>query len=330
MKRFSIVCGLIIASALAPVRAIAATFSQLVVYGDSLSDLGRAADATSAFPPEFRFPPYPNGGGRFSNGPIWVEYLARELGIPSNPATNFAIGGAKTSAVNIGQPVPGFIGIQTQVANNAINDPAALYVIGGGANDYLFSTPTEPANPAQTIANLTNEINTLIGRGATNILVPNLPNLGELPRTRLLDSTTVFGLNNLSVVHNDGLAATIANLSLANPTVNLKLLDINSLFNRIVANPSSVGFTNVTDGCLLVGCTTPSTDLSNSFLFWDDIHPTTAAHEQIGILAFNTVSPTAVPEPMTVVGSLMAFGSAIAFKRKLKSAEVTEKELVKN
>jgi thermolabile hemolysin len=328
MKRFSIVCGLIIASTLAPVRAIAATFSQLVVYGDSLSDLGRAADATSALPPGSQFPAYPNGGGRFSNGPIWVEYLAARLGIPSNPTTNFAIGGATTGTVNIGQSLsPSFIGIETQVANNAITDPAALYVIWGGANDYLFPTLANPINPAQTIANLAGEINTLIGRGATNILVPNLPNLGELPSTRNLAAATV--LNDLTTVHNFGLATTIANLSLANPSVKLNLLDVNFLFDEALTNPSSFGFTNVTDGCLLVGCNTP-TDLSNSFLFWDDIHPTTATHQLIGNLAFNTVSPTAVPEPMTVVGSLMAFGSAIAFKRKLKPAKLTEKELVEN
>ncbi|PSB55437.1 SGNH/GDSL hydrolase family protein, partial [Chamaesiphon polymorphus] len=191
MKRFSIVCGLIIASTLVPVRAIAATFSQLVVYGDSLSDLGRAADATSALPPALKFPAYPNGGGRFSNGPIWVEYLADKLGIDRNPVTNpnfaaknFAIGGATTSTVNIGQPLSSsFIGIQTQVDNNPISDPAALYVIWGGANDYLLGGVTDPTTP---VANLAGEITTLIGLGATNILVPNLPNLGALPSTRNL------------------------------------------------------------------------------------------------------------------------------------------------
>jgi thermolabile hemolysin len=76
MKRYLIIGGLIIAASLAaPVRAIAATFSQLVVYGDSLSDLGRAATATGG-----AFPPYGAAtNGRFSNGPIWVEYLAAQL-----------------------------------------------------------------------------------------------------------------------------------------------------------------------------------------------------------------------------------------------------------
>jgi phospholipase/lecithinase/hemolysin len=325
MKRFLVIGGLIMAASLVPVKAMAATFSQLVVYGDSLSDLGRAAAATNSLPAESKFPAYADGGGRFSNGSIWVEYLATRLDVAANSNTNFAIGGATTGTVNIGQPLsPSFIGIQTQVANNSIGDPAALYVIWGGANDYIFGGITNPAIP---VGNLTGEINTLISRGATNILIPNLPNLGALPSTRNLGSTAI-GLNNLTAVHNAGLATAIDNLSSANPTVNLRLLDVNSLVNQVAANPSSFGFTNVSDGCLLVGCNTATTDLSNNFLFWDDLHPTTAAHQLIGDLAFQTVSPTAVPEPMTLIGSLMAFSSALALKRKLKSANVAAKERV--
>jgi thermolabile hemolysin len=328
MKKSLIISGLILVSSLFPVRAIAATFSQIVVYGDSLSDLGRAAAATSNLPAQSKFPAYTDGEGRFSNGKIWVEYLADQLGIATNPNTNFAIGGATTGTVNIGQALAptSFIGIQTQVANNPISDPAALYVIWGGANDYLSAIPGEPCIPNEPcipISNLTSEINTLISRGATNILIPNLPNLGALPATRNFGTQQTTALNNLTALHNGGLATAISQLSLANPTVKLNLLDVNSLFNQVVANPSNFGLNNVTDGCLLVDCSTP-----NSYLFWDDRHPTTAAQQLIGNLAFQTVSPTAVPEPISMIGSLVAFGSAIAFKRKLKTAQLKDKELV--
>jgi outer membrane lipase/esterase len=55
-------------------------FEQLVVLGDSLSDMGNA--------------------GRFSNGPIWVEQLAEALKLPLKASQrgghNFAVGGART------------------------------------------------------------------------------------------------------------------------------------------------------------------------------------------------------------------------------------------
>jgi cholinesterase len=55
------------------------TFDHLVVFGDSLSDMGNA--------------------GRFSNGPVWVEQLAEMLKLPLTASErggqNFAVGGAR-------------------------------------------------------------------------------------------------------------------------------------------------------------------------------------------------------------------------------------------
>jgi cholinesterase len=55
------------------------TFDQLVVLGDSLSDMGNA--------------------GRFSNGPVWIEQLPQSLKLPLRASErggqNFAVGGAR-------------------------------------------------------------------------------------------------------------------------------------------------------------------------------------------------------------------------------------------
>jgi thermolabile hemolysin len=315
MKRFSIVCGLILAATLAPINAIAATFSQIIVYGDSLSDLGRASALTGGAAPPYSL----LTGGKFSNGQLWIEYLATSLGIATNPNTNFAVGGATTGTNNtIFAPLGG---IQTQVSTTSIGDSNALYVIWGGANDYVGDGIQNPTGP---ISNLNAEINTLIGRGAKNILVPNLSNLGDLPSKRILPGSVPSDLNTLTQDHNIALSLSLNNLRLANPGVNLTLLDVNSLFNQVVANPSSFGFTNITDGCLLVGCTNP-----DSYLFWDTIHPTQAGHQLIGNLAFNAVTP-AVPEPATLLGSLVAGGSIIAFKRKLKSSKLKSNKTIKS
>ncbi len=316
MKRFSIVCGLILASTVLPVKVLAATFSQLVVYGDSLSDLGRASALTGG-----AAPPYSAlTNGRFSNGPLWVEYLATSLGIfptPINPpsainATNFAVGGATTGTGNT--VVAPLGGIQDQVSIGSISDPNALYIIWGGANDYLGGGITNPGVP---VGNLSAQISTLISRGATNILVPNLPDLGALPVTRNLGQTS-SNLTALTQAHNGGLATSLNLLGQANPGVKLTLLDVNSLFNQAVTSPSSFGFTDVTTQCITINslCTTP-----DSFLFWDDIHPTTAGHQLIGNLAFNAI----VPEPTTILGSILAGGAIIAFKRQLKSSQLNRK-----
>jgi thermolabile hemolysin len=307
MKKFSLVFGLIIAATLVPVKAIAASFSQIIVYGDSLSDLGRVSAATGGFQPS-----YSQGNGRFSNGPVWIEYLADRLGLATNPATNFAVGGARTEGHAFEFLFPSLIGIEKQVANNSFSDPDALYAIWGGANDY-FDGQRDASIP---LNNLYFEIATLILRGAKNIIVPNLPDLGVLPSKR--NTTESSALSAVSQSHNTGLATTLDGLRLLYPGVTLNLLDVNSLFQQALTNPSSYGLSNVTDSCYIDSstiCADPTT-----YLFWDGVHPTTGVHQLVGNLAFNTVSPTAVPEPITILGSLMAAGSAVAFKRKLKQS----------
>jgi phospholipase/lecithinase/hemolysin len=51
MRNISIILGLTLVATLVPGRAVAATFNKLVVYGDSLSDLNRAFNATGGIAP---------------------------------------------------------------------------------------------------------------------------------------------------------------------------------------------------------------------------------------------------------------------------------------
>jgi thermolabile hemolysin len=245
------------------------------------------------------------------------------LGIATDPTTNFAVGGATTGTVNtvaadltarnITIPNPSaLIGIEQQVTNSLpLANPDALYIVWGGANDYLGGGIVDPRIP---VGNLTAEISTLIAGGAKNILVPNLPNLGALPGTRTL--ATAPGLSFLTQGHNTTLALSIAALQRANSSVTINILDINDLFTRAVNDPGQFQLSNVTDGCLLVGCSNP-----DAYLFWDTIHPTTAAHRLIGNLALSTVAPTAVPEPFTIIGTIVGGTAALRLRKKLQAVD---------
>ena len=77
-------------AAFLPLTAGAAAFSNLFVFGDSLSDSGNNAavlDATYPYPPGTLrtatpissptfIPELPYASNRYSNGPVWVEGLA--------------------------------------------------------------------------------------------------------------------------------------------------------------------------------------------------------------------------------------------------------------
>src|SRR5262249_11534591 len=94
--------------------AKAGPFTSLVVFGDSLSDVGNVFLATGGLTPPS--PPY--APGRFSNGPIWIDDLAAGLGLASpNPAllpggTDFAFGGAESGS---GFTAAGVPNLETQV-----------------------------------------------------------------------------------------------------------------------------------------------------------------------------------------------------------------------
>ncbi len=266
-------------------------FSDIYVFGDSLSDSGNTFAATDgAIPPS---PPYFNG--RASNGPVWVETLAPSLGLGVNPNTNRAFFGALSgnlNTVNLEFPqlptVPGLQGaIDDLIVPAVIPSPIlnTLHVVWAGANDYLSGVET---NPAVVVNNLTTAINKLAALGARNFLVPNLPDLGNTPALRESEVEAQQAATLLSNNHNAALAAAIANLE-QNPNINIIHLDVKSLVDEAIANPSQFGFTNVTDNFLLSGATNP-----NQFLFWDRLHPTNPGHNQIADRALKAI--TNIPE----------------------------------
>lgn len=258
-------------------------FDALYVFGDSFSDVGNTLDATQRSLGEGLPPSLPYFQGRFSNGPVWVEYLATLLGLTSKRNTNFAISGATTGSRNTFIPdrLPSLPGLQQQLnsfkalllAANQLIESRALYIIWAGANDYLSGGSTNPAVP---IENLSNAVTSLAGIGAKTILVINLPPLGELPATRKDSQQSAF-LNALTQAHNSALTTRLQLLSLAlGPRANIILFDVHSLFDRVLTEPTKFGFTNATDSNL--EHLAKFQGYTDQFFFWDGIHPTTAAH----------------------------------------------------
>ncbi|MEH2237587.1 SGNH/GDSL hydrolase family protein [Nostoc sp.] len=324
MKKQAVAAGFVLFSFMLPPKASAASFDQLYVFGDSLSDTGNIYNATAKTYPQS--PPYFEG--RFSDGPLWVDYLGDQLGlkptllttIPSTPPTqgiNFAFGGASSGLGNAVVPNPNLPGVLKQVlgfagtlkANNQTADPNALYTLWGGANDFFFLNPKDSTTP---ISNISVALNTLVGVGAKNILVFNLPDLGKLPAAKINDRNPTT-LSKSTSEFNLGLAQTVSALS-QNPNLNIISVDTYSLFNQA----SALGFTNVTESCLSrLDICNPG---NNKFLVWDGFHPTTAAHKVIADVALAAIEAKSVPEPSINLGilALGAFGAVGVLKRQQK------------
>lgn len=313
MRKQILATGFFLLSLIFPLKVSAQNYNQIYVFGDSFSDTANVFNATAgAIPPS---PIYFNG--RFSNGPVWVEYLATKLGLNVNPGTNFAFGGATTGFENLGIAV--LPGLQQQIndftAANKSADPNALYIVWAGTNDYLEYFFAKIPNPTESVANLSAAVTSLAAVGAQNIMIVNLPDLGKFPVTGG-DSQIAGVLNILTNAHNSGLTTTLNFLSQElSPDINIIPLDVNSLFNRVIADPSGFGFTNVTNSCIgdlsVVPINVPTQPVActpDKFLFWDQVHPTTASHKLIGDFAFLALKPTSVPEPDAVL-VVLTFGA---------------------
>lgn len=244
----------------------AQSIQQIYVFGDSLSDTGNVFRATNRqYPPS---PPYFQG--RYSNGRVWVEYLAQNLSVQQ--IENFAFGGATTDR-DRANLVPGLLSqVQSFVQTHRQTETGTLYVLWAGANDYLQGA----SNPTVPIANLTEAIAALSTIGADHILVGNLPDLGQLPATRSTPNSSA--LSRLTQEHNAGLQRSLQQLQ-QQSTLKLALLDAYGLYQEAIAHPSRFGFTNVTSHCL---SDARSCSTADQFLFWDSIHPSTAGHKILG------------------------------------------------
>lgn len=255
-----------------PIATSAQRFDRIYVFGDSLSDIGHIYQATNKQNPPS--PPYFQG--RFSNGPVWVEYLASDLKLSLNLNNDFAYAGA-TTGNSTDVPLGVLAQIEKFKASNSTADRDSVYIIWAGTNDYLQGEKdiNVPVN------NLTSAVKSIVAFGGKNIVVVNLPDLGKVPGTRTTDRAA--SLNNLTRKHNAELATSIDKLrQQLNSDITLKYLDANSLFNQVIGNPAKYGFTNVTQACLKekIVCSNP-----DRYLFWDTIHPTTATHKLLVELA---------------------------------------------
>lgn len=287
-------------------------FSGVYAFGDSLSDNGNIYRATGG-----QFPPAPYYQGRFSNGPVMAEYLAKDLNVP---LYDDAWGGATTGTTNNLNGSYGLSGLPglTQEINQATTgpvDPRALYTIWAGANDYLDYLANPSAYPGGTshvlstsMTNLSDAVDTLAQHGARNILVINMPNLGLTPE---LSGTKSGAATLYSQEFNQSLNATLNNLQgTTGPGTTLYRFDAYDAMAQIFANAAAYGFSNTTSPCFDAStyslCST-SPSVQNTYAFWDGLHPTTHLHELMASDVMAAVPEAPLPALFLVGLALIAW-----------------------
>jgi phospholipase/lecithinase/hemolysin len=254
-------------------------FTNVVIFGDSLSDTGNVYNLTNGTWPIS--PPYYLG--RFCNGPNWVDKL--NISEISNYAygsattdNNFVQGFTKLNTI----PVPG---VRQQIAmyfNNTnksnINFPSTLYILWAGGNDFIFnSSLTIPS----IINSLMNSVRDLLASGAKNILVFNQPPFYAFPYISQLNQTALFTA--LTYLGNNATQMDINAIQNNYRNSSVQIFDIYTVITRILSNNSST-FSNTVNNCwnefnltaVQILCPDPS-----KYVFLDTYHFTTLVHQLI-------------------------------------------------
>jgi len=278
-------------------------FNKWAIFGDSLTDTGNIF-TEEGFP---NSPPYFKG--RYSNGPVWIEYLAAILNLPAPKASlqhgiNYAYGGA-TTGYGISENIccttycclysngkkPEF-GLNS--GNQTLNylkshrpDSETLIVIWIGANDIIDFIPLNV-----TMINLANDISLLIEKGAKYFLVLNMPDLGLAPlffNTPLQEIATYLALE-----FNGALQLTLASIEANFPKVtfytpnlfafssDIEFINERGVYDQTGQALSRVNVQDPTSRYILN--VNASVDA-----WWDYEHPTTKLHRAVAdYIAINT------------------------------------------
>lgn len=302
----------------------AASYSGLVIFGDSLSDSGTNAlkigsDPGQAITGNDYVATFPYASGQYSNGDVWAKSFAASIGLPGAANSylvgggNFAHGGARMvvdgSEFSPVYPPSLKSQVTTYLGGPAPSDPGSLlYVVAGGGNDArdaiatagltLFNDPNADITQFVTdtssafAQNALTLVHTLEQSGATHIVVWNAPNLGLTPAAHAAHAEQLGTF--ITHAMNDALSFALG----SDP--NVKIFDVFGLLTNTVFGPGHNGFANVTDACGAVPGCDPST-----YLFWDGVHPTAAGHAVIAEAMRATVVPLPQSSGLLLVGMVL-------------------------
>jgi phospholipase/lecithinase/hemolysin len=293
---------------------------QVIVFGDSLSDVGTyKVGAIAAI-----------GGGKFTTnpGPVWPETVGFLLGARVTPfrqgyggtsqvlgGTGFAMGGSRVSQQPGIDCNPGPTGACTAQLTIPVAQQVSDYLaangdrftrdqivfVQGGANDISFQlgllaagvvSPGEAvAAVGQAAGELAGQARRILAKGATRVVVFNLPEIADTPAGKAQPPFVQALLTLMVGVFNDALTAGLSGSD-------AKLLDTYGEVKRVFGNPGAYlvrelnvpacdkakieALTNglVTDGTSLFCSreTLVQNGAPLTYFFADGKHPTTLGH----------------------------------------------------
>ena len=322
-------------------------FTDFVGFGDSLSDKGRQPAILATQPPQ--------DGGRFSDGPTWMERLGAQF---AGENINLALGGA-TAGPNTASRIAGyeaaeglvvrdpadpddipfvdlrdfgtqvdtFLSASRGLAASVGDNPLVTVLIGG--NDFLqiddFSDTAAAFQVGTTVVTSISEgISKLALSDAKfdDFFVMNLPSFARSPSLFGAPDAFTDPIDGAIEAFNANLEASLAVLA-ASLNVNIEVFDLYTEFNALYDEGLAAGL--IGDAACLPGggvnnCPNPGD--SADYLFLDDVHPNAFLHKGIADATLAQLAgPAPVPLPAGLPLLMFAVGVFALAKRRASCAD---------
>lgn len=208
-----------------------------------------------------------------------------------------------------------------------LNDQSVYFIYSGGndyINALAFEDKYNPSIMSNYIDNVLDGLGSSVLKlaytGARRFVILGIPHVGDTPK--FINTNDREVLNAASDQHNERLALRVAEWQTLYPDADFLFIDTQQYLVKAVSDPQHFGFTNVTDACIDVKFPMLNAfvhspfahnfvlnyahvlqyrderfgadennyhmcDAPEEYLFWDEIHPSTRAHQ---FLAFEICS----------------------------------------
>lgn len=315
--------------------AQAQQFSEVVSFGDSLTDAGNVALIDGN--------PYTAVGNSWTTNPdsVYAQYVSEMFGLGAQTnslsgGTNYAFAGAcaiKNGTATLAGPFTCYLPFPSATdqitayltAKGGVADPNAIYTVWAGANDVMtgaaISAGAAQAYAGQAAVTSAGLAGKLLQAGAKTVVVFNLPDFGKLPTHISAGPAAATGATALTTIYNDYYQQALATLP-----DGIVAINVFGLFNEVLANPGLYGFTNTTGmacttgpgiggaptsgACGPAGSGAPWTyaaGTNDTYLFADGIHPTGGMHRMLANVVYGTLTAPGIVSLAPEVAMQSAF-----------------------
>ncbi|SMF74438.1 SGNH/GDSL hydrolase family protein [Pseudobacteriovorax antillogorgiicola] len=258
---------------------IASRYTSIFVFGDSLSDEGNLNRRTfGIWAPGSVY--YKN---RFSNGPIWIDYVKSALNAKSH---NFAVGSAETGVkTGIRSWIIPSTEQQIRQAKSRLEKVdvnRSLAVLWVGSFNYRnFNND----RPQKVVDQISEQIQTILELGFRTVMIGTIPSLEQGPGLSHKEPRPDATMKSLVVKHNGQLRQVVRDFAKENPRLKIGVFEAFALNQATQKKPGYFGFSNTEEPCYdgdptgsFYGnqkdfCNDPS-----GYKYWDYLHPNSKMH----------------------------------------------------